>query len=71
MSARPEILVTKWSRLSGACISQHVVNAPSSCLFQPGQHMRIRIDGEDDGGVSERRLDDRRVYVGCQQGCSK
>ena len=64
-------MVTKWSRISSDRISEDVVNPPSSRFFQPRHHMRIRIDGEGDGGVSERRLDDRRVHVGCQQGCSK
>ena len=36
-------MVTKWSRISGDRISQHVVNAPSSSLFQPRHHMRIRV----------------------------
>ena len=60
-------LVTKWSQTFSDRISQDVVNPPSSCLFQPGHHMRIRVDGEGYRGVSERRLDDRQMHVGRQQ----
>ena len=47
-------LVTKWSRIVSDCISEDVVNPPSSRFFQPRHNVRIRIDGEGYGGVSER-----------------